>query len=260
MDCTRKIYAWMSFVLAACPLVALAQFEQGAGEPLPRDPQQQVAQPQQQPAQPQQQVAQPQQQPAQPQQQPELNVVVTVNGDPITREEVQATLQPQLQSRKVDPQTAQQMQKQVIDNLIEGRLVEQYVLETGPDVEQQEVKAAVDRLKEQLAAQNVSLDQFLVSRGQTPESFHDRIKGSLAWQKFQQQQLTDENLERYFRERQQQFNAESFEEARQEVSNAYVGQLWQQIISQMKPKAEIRVAPAAQPSPKPREPAPQRLP
>jgi hypothetical protein len=230
----------MSFILAASPLVALAQLQDGAESPA------RGAQP-----------GQPQPQGAQPQELRELQVVATVNGDPITVGEVQAALQPQLEGRQVEPQVAEQLQKQAVDSLIDSRLIEQYALEKAPDIKQQEVKAVVDRVQEQLAAQEVELERYLVSRGHTPDSFKDRIKGSIAWQKLQQQQLTDENLARFYQENQQQFNAGSFEEARQDVANAYLGEVWKQIISQTKPAAEIRGVPAARPAPqRPPQPAP----
>ena len=228
MDCTRKKCMWMWFVIAASPPVAMAQIPQG-----------QTAPPQQQEAPPQQQAA---------------DVVATVNGDPITKREVDANLQPQLQGQQVDPQTLQKMEHQVVNQLVESRLVEQYVTENGPAVEQQEIEAVVDRIENQLAAQQIPLPEYLAARGQTEVSFQKRVEGSIAWQKFQQQQLTDENLTQYFRQNQNRFNAESLDQARQEVAAAYVGELWTSIISQMKPKAEIQKAPPPQAPQRPEAP------
>lgn len=234
MERKLTVIAWMAFVIAVSPLIALAQFEPRGAE-------------------------QPAQGGAQPQR--EATVIATVNGDPITQKEVEATLQPQLQGRQVDPRTAAQMRKQALNNLIDSRLIEQYVLEKGP-VQDQEVDAVIDRFKGQLAAQQLSLHDYAATRGHTVQTFYERIKGSLAWRKFQQEKLTNENLARYFQQHQQQFEAETFEEARPAVTNAYIGDLWQQIIGQMKPEAEIRVAPEARPVPQqlPDQPPSQRLP
>lgn len=218
MKCTQRICVWTSsMVLLSCPLAATAQ----------------QAQPALSQAQPQAATGQ-----------AEVQAIATVDGDPITQQEVQATLQPQLQGRQVDPQQAAQIQQQVIDSLIDSRLVEHYVLEHGPDVEEQEVQQAVDQLKQQLQSQQVSLDQFLASRGYNEQLLKDRIEGSLAWQKFQQQQVTEDKLRQYFQQNQQQFQAESFEQAKPQVANAYIGKLWTEIVEQMKPEAEIRTAAA----------------
>jgi len=235
MERKLTVIAWMAFVIAASPLIALAQFQPRGAE-------------------------QPAQGGAQPQR--EATVIATVNGDPITQKEVEASLQPKLQGRQVDPRTAAQMRKQALTTLIDSRLIEQYVLEKGPAVQEQEVDALIDRFKGQLAAQQISLNDYAATRGYTVESFYERIKGSLAWQKFQQEKLTNENLARYFQQHQQRFEAENFEEARPAVTNAYIGDLWKQIIGQMKPEAEIRMAPEARPVPQqlPDQPPQQRLP
>lgn len=234
MKCTQRICGWVVFAAATSPLMVGAQ-EFG------------------QPAQQQQRAAQ--QQPAAEAQSP---VIATVDGDPITQQEVQASLQAQLQGRQIDPETAQQLQKQVVDTLIDSRLVEQYVLKKGPDVAEQEVDAAVGQLQQQLQAQEVDFDQFLASRGYTQDMLKTRIEGSLAWQKFQQQEVDDEKLHEFFTENQQHFQAENFEQARPQVTNAYVSKLWEDIVNQMKPNAEIRVAgAAAQAAPQLREGAPQ---
>jgi hypothetical protein len=184
----------------------------------------------------------PQQPPPQQPPQQQVSVVATVNGDPISAREVQANLEPQLQGQQVDPAQVQQMRKQVLDNIIDSRLVEQYALKKGPDVAQEEVDTVINRVKQQLAQQNVEFAQYVAARGHTPASFKTRIEGSVAWQKLQQEQINDESLQQFFNANQQQFNAENFEDVRQQVTNAYVGHLWRQIVGEMKPQAEIEVA------------------
>lgn len=221
MKCTQRICGSLTALgLAASALVADAQ------QTAPR----QVQAPQSQGA----------------QQQKEIQVVATVNGDPITRQEVEANLQPQLQGRQVNPQTAAELQNQIVEALVESRLVEHYVLEHGPDVPIQEVQETVEGLKQQLQSQQVTMDQFLDSRGYTEEMLKHRIEGSLAWQKFQQQQATDEKLQQYYQQNEQQFQAASFEQARPHVAQAYMAELWNGIVEQMKPQAEIRGTSAGQ--------------
>lgn len=245
MDYARQMVAWMLFALVASPLTATAQFpESQTPPPQQRSPQQQPQQRQREGAQLPQQVN---------------DIVATVNGDPITQREVQATLEPQLQGREVDPQLVQQMQQQVVNSLVESRLIEQYVTKNGPAVDPGEVKAIMEQIERELSAQQIQLPQFLASRGHTVESFRKRIEGSVAWQKFQQEQLSDENLSRYFQQNQNRFNAESLEEVRQEVSNAYLDELWKTIISQMKPDAEVQQVAPAQVAPAQVRPRPETV-
>ncbi len=199
-----------------------------------------------QPAQQQQQVQQ--QPPGQPpgqapgQQQPQQEIVAKVNGDAITMHEYASALEPQLQrANPADPNVAQQIREQVMSGLIESRLVEQYLLKEGPEVTKEEVTGVIDRYKEQVESQGVSFDQFMESKGYTQQDLSRRVQGSLAWQKFQQQQLTDENLQEHFESNQQLFQSEQFEEVKNQVAQSYVNELWGQIVQETKPKAEIQV-------------------
>jgi uncharacterized protein YheU (UPF0270 family) len=184
--------------------------------------------------------------PAAQQAAPAEQVAVVVNGDPITLAEVHANLQPQLQGQaeggQIDPQTAQQLQRQTVDNLVQSRLVEQYVLKDGPDVAEEEVKGAIDRLREHLQTQNVTLDQFIASRGfGDQETLAKRIEGSLAWQKYQQEKMNPEALQQFYQQNQESFApAASFEEAQPQVAQAYAAQLWSEIVEEMRPKAAIQ--------------------
>lgn len=249
----RAFSAGMMMAMIASPMAAIGQ--QNPGEsPQQLPPRQQAPPPRQEQAQP-----QPAPQPApQPRQ---VAVAATVNGQPITEQEVQASLRPQIQGRQVEPQVAQQLRQQVLGGLIEGRLVEQYAIDSGPQVAGDEVETVIKQFENQLAAQQASLDDYLGSIGHTRKSFENRVEGSLAWQKYQQQQVTPDKLADYFEQNQDQFNAPSLEAAQQEVANALVTEMWQDIVTEMKPKAEIRVTPTqpAEGQPAERQP-PQNFP
>jgi hypothetical protein len=176
------------------------------------------------------------------------DVVVTVNGDPITRRELDIAVQRQLSqlqaqtTQELGPEVIQQIKPQAVDTLVESRLVEQYALQKGPPVKDEEVKASVDHLKEQLSTQGNTFDQYLNSQGYTEKSFEKRIKGSIAWHKLQQAQLTPEKLARYFQNNRNRFKAESLDQAQQEVISAYMEDMWNQVVKETKPEAEIRAA------------------
>lgn len=162
----------------------------------------------------------------------------------------------------MDPQAAERLRKQALNTLIESRLIEEYVIEEGPDVESQEVESVINRIKQQLADQNVDFRQFLAMQGYTEQNFSKRIEGSLAWQKYQQEQMTPDKLQAFFKENQDHFQAETFEEAQQQVIQAYAESLWRAIVRQMQPDAKIEIAEsAAAATPGPAQqglPAPQR--
>lgn len=233
--------------LALCGLTAITQ----AQSPQQSPPSSQAQPPRQQ--------AQPQQ-PAQPgspfgagaRPQPARQVVAMVNGQPITRSELKSAVEPQLKNVDPDdPKMVQQIRQQVLNSLIEGRLVEQHLISNGPKISDQEVKAVIGGYKRQIESQGVPFDQFLRSKGYTQSGLEQRVKGSLAWQKYQQQEVTEEKLQRYFADHQAQFQTDDFVQARPQVTQSYVGQLWTDIVRKAQPNAEVKtVAPTSQQQPK----------
>lgn len=191
------------------------------------------------------------QQQQQQQQQPEPEAVAKVNGSVITKPELEARAQARLnelnqqaqrEGKALPPQVAQQVQKQTLDTLIESRLIEQHATSEGPAVDPREVESAVDRVKQQLSSQQVEFNQFLATRGYTEDTFRKRIEGSIAWQKYQQERLNEENLRDFFEQNADQFQATSFEEApQQQVVQSYTTSMWDDIVNQLKPGAEIEV-------------------
>lgn len=247
MNFPRKMCSWAPLIVAASPLVVMAQFPQ-----------------QQAPSQrSQSQQGQPNRtQPPSPAGRKAADVVAVVNGDPITEREVHAAVKSRLQGQEVDPQTAQQIQHQVVDGLIESRLIEQYVVKNGPTVEEQEIQTAIKRFEAQLSEQQLTLTQFLADRGHSEKSFQARVEGSIAWQKFQQQQMNEDNLKRYFQKNQERFNSERLDEVRQQVASAYIADMWTTIIREMKPTAKIQklASPPVQPSQEASQTAPRQTP
>ena len=177
------------------------------------------------------------------------NVVAMVNGDPITVTEYSSALEPQLkQVNPADPNAAQQVRQQVMNGLIESRLVEQHLISNGPEVTDEEVSGVIDRYKQQVESQGVPFSQFMESRGYTEQGLSKRIQGSIAWQKFQQEQLTEENLKKHLEENQAQFQTDQLEQVQQQVAQSYLTTLYHQIVEETKPNAKIEVIQPTQPS------------
>lgn len=179
---------------------------------------------------------------------PQKETIATVNGEAITASEMQSALKAQMQRAETDdPAAAPKIRQQVMNTLVESRLVEQYLREQGPKVAGEEVQEVVDRYKQQFQSQGVPFEQFLASSGYTKPEFEKRIKGSLAWQKYQQQEATEEKLQRHFAENQERFPVDNFEQAKPLVAQSFAGELWQNIVKEKLPEAEIEVAKQPQP-------------
>lgn len=226
--------------IALCFVVAL----QGMGQAPPaRQPEQA------QPLPPQQGQAQPQA--------VKRDVVATVNGEGITRAEFEGRVKSALQARQrpggeqaqlSDPQR-QQIHQQVLNSLVEARLIEQHARKEGPDIAKEEVDGVIRGFEQKLRGQGLSLNEYLASNQQTVDDLRKRIEGALAWQKLQQQEMSPEKLRAFYEDQPQQFGGASFEEVQPQVTQLFVSKLWNDIVKQMKQQAEIRVVNKPQAAP-----------
>lgn len=189
------------------------------------------------------------------QESPEKNAVAIVNDEPITETEYQSALEAQMkQVGQADPNTLQQLRGQVMKSLVESRLVEQHLLSEGPKVADEEVEEVIDRYKEQFKQQGVPFDRFLADSGYTQSGLEKRIKGSLAWQKYQEEEVTEEDLQEHFAENQDRFPVDDFEQAKPLVAQSYAGELWAEIVKKEEPKAEIKIVQSEQQQAEPQSP------
>jgi hypothetical protein len=203
--------------------------------------------------------------PQQPPQQRQRSsqVVATVNDQPITQQELQRQLQAQRQAQPAAPGDAREVQQRALNALVETRLIEQYALEQGPEVKPQEISQQMQQLRQRLQKQDITLQQVLRSQGQSEAELQKQIAVSLAWQKLIQQRVTPQKLQQYYQANQERFPAENFQQAQPQVQQAYTAKVWEDIVREMKPKAEIEIKsqPAGgvppQPAPQPSSP-PQR--
>ncbi len=192
---------------------------------------------------------------AQPQMPPneEPQLVAKVNGDGITEAEFQNNVQSTIQAQRqaADPQrpppSPQVVHQQVLEALIESRLVEQHLRE-HVDVASGEIDNVLAGFEQQLQAQQLTMDAFLAELGQSEQDLRKRVEGSLAWQKFQERQLAPEKLQAYYQQNRQQFGERSFEEVEPMLPQLYVQDLWNGIVARMRPDAEIQVFRDQQPA------------
>ena len=178
---------------------------------------------------------------------PAAKVVATVNDEPIMQHEVESRIQRTLRGQNPSADEIRRLRKQVIDDLVETRLIEQYAREEGPGASPEEVKQQMQRLRQQLQAQDMTLKELIQQQPGDEQDFRRRIESSIAWQKLLQQRLTDAKLQQFYQANRQQFGGQSFQQAGRQVRQAYTGKLWDQIVQTMKPKAEIK-KPGEEPS------------
>jgi parvulin-like peptidyl-prolyl isomerase len=69
-----------------------------------------------------------------------------------------------------------------------------------------DVELAISRLKKELAARNATWEKHLGGLGLTDAEFRDDLRWRLTWERYLSEQLTDDNLKRYFERHAREFD------------------------------------------------------
>jgi len=143
---------------------------------------------------------------ADPQPPPPSIVLATVDGISITSRDVQRELDRVVQSRDVPPAALPPLSDAALRQLINRWLVAAYLKENGFAARPQEVERALQRARQRLEQQQLTLDQYLQQSGLTVDAFRDQAAWQIAWPQFLERHVTDENLERYFEKHRRDFD------------------------------------------------------
>jgi parvulin-like peptidyl-prolyl isomerase len=144
-------------------------------------------------------------------------VVATVGQEPIYAGEVQRLLHKAAGGKEVGPSALPVLQAQVLQEIVDRRLVLAHAgrIKIGPS--EQEIDAALAQLKAGLESQRRSLDDFLKQQGIGPADLRRQIAWNLAWEKCLARYVTEDRVKAYFQAHHREFDGT-------EVSVAHI--LW----------------------------------
>ncbi len=125
-------------------------------------------------------------------------VVAVVNGQNILDSEVTQTIQRQLRGRTLSYQQEKQLREQVLQMLINTRLVEQFLAAKKIQADPKAVDEALKQIKERVGASGFSFDEALKRQGLTEATLKQRLAGELAFQKYADSAVTDRDVTDYF--------------------------------------------------------------
>lgn len=126
-------------------------------------------------------------------------VAATVNGSPIYVAEVENVIEQLRKQRSLDPRGAAFTQADVLQQLVERRLVEQAITQDESLVKKAEVDKALANAAKQLSAQKMTLEQFAAKSGVTVDSLRSQVLWELAWNRYLEQNLAN-GVEQYFKD------------------------------------------------------------
>lgn len=103
--------------------------------------------------------------------------------------------------RQFPPSEHEVARKEILSHLIENALIDQYLNALKIDVEKAEVDKLIDELKTELAKANKDYLKELQSMMLTEVEFREEVTAQMKWDKFLEQQGTDEALKTFFEQR-----------------------------------------------------------
>jgi parvulin-like peptidyl-prolyl isomerase len=136
----------------------------------------------------------------------ERTVAATVDGRPIYADQVDRELARALGERTIDPETRDKLRRETLRQMIDRRLVQQYLTASGAGASKAEVDRAVQRLQKLAAEQEIAWPEFLKRRGTDEPQLREQLSWQIGWSRFLEQHATDENLQRYFEQHRREFD------------------------------------------------------
>jgi peptidyl-prolyl cis-trans isomerase C len=107
---------------------------------------------------------------------------------------------------RVPPAKRAEARKDVLNFLVDNAIVDQYLLQLKIQVGPKELEEHVDRIKKEAIAEKTDFKQLLEKLMITEDELRTELTGALRWDKFVQQQGTDEKLKPYFAANVEMFN------------------------------------------------------
>lgn len=124
-------------------------------------------------------------------------MVANVNGETITLAELDAALSTNLPAIPLTVAQRRQLRSALLNDLIDDRLVKQFLAKNGPAVDPAEVEAQIKAFVEQLAKDHKSLADYLKQTGQTEAQLRADWTASIQLSNCVQREATDDKLRAY---------------------------------------------------------------
>jgi parvulin-like peptidyl-prolyl isomerase len=129
---------------------------------------------------------------------PPRDVAATVNGEAIMVAELDAALNANLPAAPLTLAQRQQLRAALLNDLIDDKLVKQFLAKNGAKVDPAELDAQMTALKARLVRENQTLAAFLKQSGRTEEQLRDDWAAQIQLANYVKQQATDEKIKAYY--------------------------------------------------------------
>jgi peptidyl-prolyl cis-trans isomerase SurA len=132
--------------------------------------------------------------------------VASVNGESISAAEVDQELRRAYGEQDIASAERKQLERAALEQVINRRLVLGYLTKTGQAASKQDVDLEFAQLEKELKAQEITLAQHCEKVGQTVADVRRALTWKLSWQRYLERQMTEANLEKYFKKYHREFD------------------------------------------------------
>jgi parvulin-like peptidyl-prolyl isomerase len=123
---------------------------------------------------------------------PPAGAAATVNGQTIAETAVQRGL------KGIPPEMQSRARTDILNHLIDQALLDQYLLQLKIEVPQKDVDARVQELRDEIKKSGKTIEKMLQELNLTEEELRKQLTSELRWEKFTDQQVTEQTLRTYF--------------------------------------------------------------
>lgn len=137
----------------------------------------------------------------------ERAVVAQVGARPIYADQVERELRRVLRGRTVEPSAAAQLRAEALKRLVDRQKILAWLESQGRAATPADLDLAIRQRQAEVAKRRGRWEQYLRDQEMYDEQdLRESLRWQLSWRRFLDQYLTDENLERYFREHRRDFD------------------------------------------------------
>lgn len=130
-----------------------------------------------------------------------------VNGEPISVAEVEATLKqvPLMQNQPTEAQS-RQMRAEVIGQLVDDLLMQQFLRKNGPKIDSTEINKLMSSMDSWLKTQGQTKQEYCRYTGQSEAQMRAKLVQMLQWGAYVKQNIPPSGLKRYYDENRDYFD------------------------------------------------------
>jgi parvulin-like peptidyl-prolyl isomerase len=133
-------------------------------------------------------------------------IAARINGEPVSTAEVEAEFRAAYGNRKFTDDEKRPLMRAALDQVIDRRLVLAYLLKNNQAASDADVDLELAKFEKELQAQSLTLAQHCQRVGLTLGDIRRSLAWKLSWRRYCQQNLSPQNLEKYFQRNRQDFD------------------------------------------------------